>query len=68
MCRQHVITGPALILTAGDMALGKIDIVEPLRANWGVLRLGSGNYDAWLARNKLYYNIQHKIQRDVEIN
>lgn len=50
------------------MALGKIDIVEPLRANWGVLRLGSGNYDAWLARNKLYYNIQHKIQRDVEIN
>lgn len=63
-----MITGPALILTAGDMALGKIGIIEPFRVNWGLLRLGSGNHDARLARNKLYYNIQHKIQRDVETN
>lgn len=68
MCRQHVITGPALILTAGDMALGKRGIVEPFRVNWGVLGLGSGNYDARLARNKFYCSIQHKIQRDAEIN
>lgn len=50
------------------MALGKRGIVEPFRVNWGVLGLGSGNYDARLARNKFYCSIQHKIQRDAEIN